>query len=63
MIWHYPTLKDDGWHPSNDNAWPVSGAYHILQMKETPNSLYTYSVDLLKSISRYFTLLNALISA
>ena len=39
MIWHYPTLKDDGWHPYKDNAWPVSGAYHILQMKEIPNSL------------------------
>ena len=45
MIWHYPTLKDDGWHPSKDNAWPVSGAYHILQIKETPNSLYTYNDD------------------
>ena len=45
MIWHYPTLKDDGWHPSKDRAWPVSGAYHILQMKETPNSLYTYNDD------------------
>ena len=32
MIWHYPTLKDDGWHPSKDKAWPVGGAYHILQM-------------------------------
>ena len=38
MIWHYPTLKDDRWHPSKDNAWPVGGAYHILQMKETPNN-------------------------
>ena len=45
MIWHYPTLQDDGWHPSKDNAWPVSGAYHILQMKETPNSLYSYNDD------------------
>ena len=45
MIWHYPTLKDDGWHPSKDNAWPVSGAYHILQMKEIPNSLYLYNDD------------------
>ena len=42
MIWHYPTLKDDGWYPSKDRAWPVSGAYHILQMKSTPNSLYVY---------------------
>lgn len=45
MIWHYPTLKDDGWYPSKDKAWPVSGAYHILQMKETPNSLYAYNDD------------------
>ena len=45
MIWHYPTLKDDGWHPSKDNAWPVGGAYHILQMKNTPNSLYVYNDD------------------
>ena len=37
MIWHYPTLKDDG--------WPVGGAYHILQMKENPNSLYSYNDD------------------
>lgn len=37
MIWHYPTLKDDEWYPSKDKDWPVSGAYHILQMKETPN--------------------------
>ena len=37
MTWHYPTFKDDGWYPSKDNAWPVGGAYHILQMKETPN--------------------------
>lgn len=29
MIWNYPTLKDDGWHPSKDRAWPVGGAYHI----------------------------------
>lgn len=34
MIWHYPMLKDDGWYPSKDKAWPVSGAYHILQMKK-----------------------------
>ena len=45
MIWHYPTLKDDRWHPSKDNAWPVGGAYHILQMKETPNSFHTYNDD------------------
>ena len=45
MIWHYPTLKDDGWHPSKDSAWPVGGAYHILQMKETPNSLHSYNDD------------------
>ena len=45
MIWHYPTLKDDGWHPSKDKAWPIGGAYHILQMKETPNSLYVYNDD------------------
>ena len=45
MIWHYPTLKDDGWHPSKDNAWPVGGAYHILQMKETPNNWYVYNDD------------------
>ena len=45
MIWHYPIHKDDGWHPSKDHAWPVGGAYHILQMKETPNSLYTYNDD------------------
>ena len=38
MIWHYPTIKDDGWYPSKDNAWPVSGAYHILQMKNTTRS-------------------------
>ena len=44
MIWHYPTLKDDRWYPSKDHAWPVSGAYHILQMKETPNSLYSYNL-------------------
>nr|DAH36369.1 MAG TPA: hypothetical protein [Caudoviricetes sp.] len=43
MIWHYPTLKDDGWHPSKDKAWPVSGAYHILQMKENPNRLCVYN--------------------
>lgn len=45
MIWHYPTLKDDGWYPSKDRVWPVGGAYHILQMKETPNSLYSYNDD------------------
>ena len=45
MIWHYPTLKDDGWHPSKDSAWPVGGAYHILQMKETLNNLYVYNDD------------------
>ena len=45
MIWHYPTLKDDGWHPSKDRDWPVGGAYHILQMKETINSLYSYNDD------------------
>ena len=45
MVWHYPILKDDGWHPSKDKAWPVSGAYHILQMKNTPNSLYVYNDD------------------
>ena len=45
MIWHYPTLKDDEWHPSKDSAWPVSGVYHILQMKENPNSLYPYNDD------------------
>ena len=45
MIWNYPTLKDDGWHPSKDHAWPVGGAYHILQMKENPYSLYSYNED------------------
>ena len=50
MIWHYPTLKDDGWYPSKDNAWPVGGAYHILQMKETPNSLYVYTMMILLSL-------------
>lgn len=43
MIWHYPIHKDDGCYPSKDHAWPVSGAYHILQMKNTPNSLYVYN--------------------
>ena len=45
MIWHYPTLKDDVWYPSKDGDWPVGGAYHILQMKNTPNSLYVYNDD------------------
>lgn len=45
MIWNYPILKDDGWHPSKDGTQPVGGAYHILQMKETPNSLYVYNDD------------------
>lgn len=42
MIWHYPTLKDDGWYPSKDRTWPVGGAYHILQMKENPYRLCAY---------------------
>lgn len=43
MIWHYPICKDNGWYPSKDGAWPVSVAYHILQMKETSNGLYSYN--------------------
>lgn len=43
MIWHYPILKYDGWYPSKDRAWTVGGVYHILQVKETTNSLYAYN--------------------
>ena len=49
MIWHYPTLKDDGWYPSKDHAWPVSGAYHILQMK-IPQIVYMYITMMILSL-------------
>lgn len=45
MIWHYPTPNGLRWSPSkdDDDAWPISWAYHILKIRETADSLYVYN--------------------